>query len=255
MKVLIVEDESLAAERLSILLHQYDPEIKILACLESIEECVNWLSTKTLPDVMLMDIHLSDGHCFEIFNQVQVRVPVIFITAYDHYSLKSFQYFSIDYVLKPVSAHSLATALNKFKSIPFWFQSIESPGINEINPMKLAQFKDRFLGKVGSRSFFIEADEIALFIAENKQVTLIDKKGMKYLVNFTMEKLEPLLNPALFFRINRKMIIHSKIIEQVKPYYNSRLKILFKEVKFNDEVIISRERVGQFKKWAEGVVI
>jgi two-component system response regulator LytT len=252
MKVLIIEDEPLAAERLSILLHQYDPEIKILACIESIEECVNWLSTKTLPDVMLMDIHLSDGHCFEIFNQVRVQVPVIFITAYDHYSLKSFKYFSIDYILKPVSAYSLAAALNKFKSMPYCFQANESQTTTEVSTVRLLPYKERFLGKVGSRSFFIETEDIACFVAENKQVTLVDKKGMRYLVNFTMEKLEPLLNPSLFFRVNRKMIIHSKIIEQVKPYFNSRLKVQLKEIKFNEEIIISRERVGQFKKWAEG---
>lgn len=116
------------------------------------------------------------------------------------------------------------------------------------------KYKERFLGKIGNRSFFIESDDVACFTAENKQVALYDKKGVKYHVNYTMEKLEPLLNPSLFFRINRKMIIHSKVIEQVKPYYNSRLKVLFKEIKFNDDIIISRERVGLFKKWAEGSI-
>ena len=254
MKILIIEDEQLAAERLSILLHRYDSNIEILACLDSIEDSVNWLTCNAQPDLLLMDIHLSDGHCFEIFNQVKITAPVIFITAYDHYSLKSFDYFSIAYVLKPVSFDALSRALNKYKEVSTIFRSPESGKMISHPSYPSQQYKERFLGKIGNRTYFISSEDIACILSENKQVYLMDKKGIKYLLNYTLDRIMPLLDPVLFFRVNRKLIIHSKVIEQIKPYYNNRLKILMKEIKFNEELVISRERVHQFKKWAEGMV-
>lgn len=253
MNILIVEDEMLAAERLRLLLKQYDPSIKVLACLESIKETVNWIKTKPHPDLLLMDIQLSDGHSFEIFKQVNINKPVIFTTAFDHYAIDAFRYFSIDYILKPVTAEALATAIQKYRAmsvatLPADYNSL----VEKFQEKTVTQYKDRFLAKVGQRTFFIQTDEVAYFYADNKTIYLADREGNKFIVNYSIEKLESLLDPYYFFRINRKMIVHSKMIDLVKPYLNNRLKLSLKSLKLDEDIIVSRERVTAFKKWAEG---
>lgn len=253
MNILIVEDEMLAAERLHLLLKQYDPSIKVLACLESIKETVNWIKTKPHPDLLLMDIQLSDGHSFEIFKQVTINKPVIFTTAFDHYAIDAFRYFCIDYILKPVTAEALAAAIQKYRamslaSLPADYNSL----VEKFQEKTVTQYKDRFLAKVGQRTFFIQTDEVAYFYADNKTIYLADREGNKFIVNYSIEKLERLLDPYYFFRINRKMIVHSKMIDLVKPYLNNRLKLSLKSLKLEEDIIVSRERVTAFKKWAEG---
>jgi DNA-binding LytR/AlgR family response regulator len=254
MNILIVEDELLAAERLQLMVSKYDPSIKIDGCLESIEETVHWLKTKPHPDLLLMDIQLSDGHSFEIFKQVNLQRPVIFTTAYDNYAIDAFRHLSIDYILKPVTAECLGTAIQKYRSLATVFYPPDYnawAGRLKVNVSN--RYKDRFMAKIGSRSIFIQTDEIAYFHADNKIVYLTDKSGNRFIINYTLEKLEPMLDPYLFFRINRKMIIHSKIIDVVKPYYNNRLKLTLRNLGVEQEIIVSRERVQEFKKWAEGV--
>ena len=253
MNILIVEDEMLAAERLRLLLKQYDPSIKVLACLESIAETVNWIKTKPHPDLLLMDIQLSDGHSFEIFKQVTINKPVIFTTAFDHYAIDAFRYLSIDYILKPVTAEALAAAIQKYRAmsvatLPADYNFL----VEKFQEKTITQYKDRFLAKVGQRTFFIQTDEVAYFYADNKTIYLADREGNKFIVNYSIEKLESLLDPYYFFRINRKMIVHSKMIDLVKPYLNNRLKLSLKALRMDEDIIVSRERVTAFKKWAEG---
>lgn len=251
MDILIIEDEILAAQRLKILLHQYDPAIQVKGCLESIEEAVQWLQTKPHPDLLLMDIQLSDGHSFEIFRQVSLLRPVIFTTAYDNYAISAFQHFSIDYILKPVTAEALAGAIRKYLSMAQVFSAPDYKRWAESISKRMVHYKDRFLAKVGARSFFIQAEEVAYFYVDNKTVFLVDREGNRFIINFTLEKLEPLLDPHLFFRINRKMIVCSSMIDIIKPYPNNRLKLNLKKLKFSEEMVISRERVSAFKKWIE----
>jgi DNA-binding LytR/AlgR family response regulator len=251
MDIVIIEDEMLAAERLQALIKNYDPSINIIASLESIEESVQWLQTKPHPDLLFVDIHLSDGHSFEIFKKVNLQKPVIFTTAYDNYALDAFQLFSIDYILKPVTAEALASAINKYKNIAALAAVNYSLLSDSVKENFGTKYKNRFLAKVGQRSFFLQADEVAYFFADNKIVYLVDKEGNRFIINFTLEKLEPLLDLHDFFRINRKMIIHSRAIQQVKPYFNNRLKLLLKGIKADEEIIISRERVADFKEWAD----
>ncbi len=251
MDVLIIEDEPLAAERLQLLIRQYDPGIRIAACTESIEESVHWLKTRPHPDLLLVDIHLSDGHSFEIFNQVNVQRPVIFITAYDAYALESFRLFSIDYILKPVSAEALAAAFNKYRNLAASFAGPAAGPAATTSSFAPLRYKQRFLAKVGQRAYFIPADEVAYFFAENKVVYLVDLSGNRFMINHTLEKLEPQLDPQAFFRVNRKMIVHARAIEQVKPYFNNRLKLLLKHLKNSEEIIISRDRVPGFRDWAD----
>jgi two-component system, LytTR family, response regulator LytT len=213
---------------------------------------VQWLQTKPAPDLLFVDIHLSDGHSFEIFKKINIQKPVIFTTAFDNYALDAFQLFCIDYILKPVTAEALAASINKYKSI-----SNNLAGINysllsdQVKENFNTRHKNRFLAKVGQRSFFIRAADVAYFMADNKIVYLVDNDGNRFIINYTIEKLEPLLDPHDFFRLNRKIIIHCNAIEQVKPYFNNRLKIILKAVKTNEDMVVSRERVTAFKTWAD----
>lgn len=249
MRVIIVEDEKPARERLQTLLMEYDPSIEIMACTESVEETVQYLKSHAHPDLLLLDIHLSDGHSFEIFKQVSYHKPVIFTTAYDEYALDAFKMFSIDYILKPVSLEMLATAMNKLKSLALSFSAVD---FNKLNPASVnTRYKKRFLGKVGQRLFFIDTGSIAFFQADNKLVHLTDREGNRYLVDHTMEKLEDQLDPSCFFRLNRRFIVHIDAIQQVKPFFNSRLKLSVKGAGQSDDMVISRERVADFKEWAQ----
>jgi DNA-binding LytR/AlgR family response regulator len=249
MKILIVEDERLAAERLVTLVNEYDRSIEIAACLDSVEETVQYLRSHAAPDILPLDIHLSDGHSFEIFNQLNYAGPVIFTTAYDQYALDAFKMFSIDYILKPVTLEALATALNKFSNLSAGFAAAD---YRQLMPqLTKRDYKRRFLGKVGQRLFFINTIDIAYFQANNKVVYLVDKEGNRYVVEHTMEKITALLNPEEFFRLNRRYIVRINAIQQVKPYFNGRLKLSVKGCQQSDEMVISRERVTEFKQWAE----
>lgn len=249
MKVIVVEDERLAAERLTTLLQEYDPAVKVMACLESVEETVAYLKSHAHPDLLLLDIHLSDGRSFDIFNQVQYNRPVVFTTAYDQYALEAFKMFSVDYILKPVAGEALAAALNKYRHIA---TSFNLPDYNRLVPHLQEQHtKKRFLGKVGQRLFFIETADIAFFQADNKIVYLVDKNANRYVVDYTMERLEAALDPKEFFRLNRRYMVRISAIEQVKPYFNNRLKLLVKGAQQQDEMVVSRERVADFRQWAD----
>ncbi len=250
MHVLLVEDEALAAERVRVLLKQIDPSITIVNCVDSIEDAVKFLKTNPAPDLILLDIQLSDGHSFEIFERIDYKGPVIFITAYDQYAINAFRLFSIDYILKPVSKEALAIALLKFQNIKSNFQPLDYKSIaGSLRPEN--NFKRRFLCRVGQRLFFVEVGDIAFFQADNKVVYLVDKEGNKYLVDYTLERLEQLLDPQEFFRLNRKFIVKISSIEQIKPYFNNRLKLVMKGSASNDDLVISRERVPEFRVWAE----
>lgn len=252
MDILIVEDEQLAQERLQLLIKAHDPSIRIVACLESVEETVNWFNTHPHPDLILLDIHLSDGESFEIFRRTSIQKPVVFTTAYENYAIEAFQLFSIDYILKPVTAQGIAGALNKYKNLSAAFAPKDYQLLMEqLKDNFSHQYKTRFLAKVGQRLFFIQSTEVAYFAADNKIVFLIDREGNRFVLNTTLEKLEMELNPKHFFRLNRKMIINADAVEQVKPYHNNRLKLQLKGISTQEEMIISRERVAAFKQWAE----
>lgn len=252
MNILIVEDEQLAQERLQLLINAYDPSINIVGCLESVEETVYWLNTKPHPDLILLDIHLSDGQSFEIFKRTQTQKPIIFITAFENYAIDAFSLFSIDYILKPVTAEALAAAINKYKNLADIFKPADYRLLMEqVKDNSMVNYRNRFLAKVGQRLFFIPASEVAYFAADNKIVFLIDREGNRFVINNTMENLETELNPKDFFRLSRKIIVHADVIEQIKPYHNNRLKLQLKGVAASDEMIISRERVADFKQWAD----
>jgi DNA-binding LytR/AlgR family response regulator len=253
MQVLILEDEQLAAERLRILLRQCDPGITICGVIDSVQDAVVWLKNMPQPDLLFMDIELADGKSFELFRHIDYQGPVIFTTAYDQYALDAFKYYSIDYLLKPVTQESLQGALNKLQTITNT-QPPRLESLVENLQQKSRAFKSRFLARAGQRLFFVSEEEVQFFIADNKIVHLVDLQGNKLLVDYTLEKLETLLNPDCFFRLNRKVIARFSGIKQVKPYMNGRLKVSFKSgLTDGEDTIISRERVAPFKQWADSV--
>lgn len=253
MTVLIVEDEQLAQERLQAILRKCDPSINIVACLESVVETVKWLQTKTHPDLILLDIHLADGDSFEIFKRTSTQKPVIFTTAYEDYALEAFKLFSIDYILKPVTSVSLAAALNKYRNLSSAFTPHNYEAVMEkVKENYLHFYKDRFLAKVGKRLFSIEANEVAFFSADNKVVSVTNKEGNRFIINTTLESLEKEIDPKLFFRINRSIIVGITALQQVKPFVNNRLKLYLKNINTPLDLVISRERVAAFKDWAGG---
>jgi len=254
MNIIIIEDEQLAAERLNILIKQYDASINIIGYLETIEESVQWFSTNKEPDLILMDIHLSDGYSFEIFKKININKPVIFTTAYDQYAIEAFQHFSIDYLLKPISLEMISNAFKKYQSIvksftlpdyKSWQKFLGSPIQN------LSQYKKRFVAKVGTKSYIIQIEDIACFTADKKIVSIIDTDDNIYTVNHTIEKIESMVNPADFFKINRSIIVNLKMIQQIKPHLNNRLKLTLKGKRQLEEMIVSRERVSAFRNWLE----
>jgi DNA-binding LytR/AlgR family response regulator len=249
MKVLIVEDERPAAERLQLLLNNYDPSIEITGILESIEETVRFLETREHPDLILLDIHLSDGHSFEIFRQISYSRPIIFVTAYDSYALEAFRLLSIDYIMKPVASRVLYHALDKYRNLSAAFAPISLPPA--IPGITTQRYKERFLGKVGQRLFFIAIADIAFFEANNKIVHLVDVNGNRYVVDYRMDQLAEVLDPSKFFRLNRSFIVHIRAIQQVKPYYNNRLRLFVSGATQQDELVIARDRVCEFRQWAE----
>jgi DNA-binding LytR/AlgR family response regulator len=250
MKALIVEDEPLSAVHLKTLLNKVAPEIEVINMLDSVKSTVHFLKEKPVIDLLFLDIHLADGLSFEIFQQTEVLQPVIFTTAYDEYAIKAFKVNSVDYLLKPIGLSDLKTAINKFNT--------QHASINNANNIKAQMAfemmskaqKTRFIVKMGENLSSIKTEEIAYFIAEDGIVILVTKEGKRFPIDYTMDALEAVLNKEQFFRINRKLILNIEQIIQVQTYFNGRLKIKLKLV-LNDDCIVSRERVADFKKWLD----
>ncbi len=255
MNILIVEDENLAAERIENLLMKYDPGIHVLEVLDTIEDSITFLKDRADDiDLVLLDIHLSDGSSFEIFNHVDYLKPIIFTTAYDQYSLRAFKVNSIDYLLKPVKYEELKAALDKYRKLENTGHPVPPLDLDAlrslVNSAEKPEYKKRFIVKFGSRIQYKPVEEIAYIFAEGKMAYIILKGGSKkYMIDHTLEELESkLLDPNDFFRINRKFILKIDTINDIKHYTNSRLEIKLNEV-CEQQLIVSRERVQAFKHW------
>lgn len=249
MKVLIIEDEKPAAQRLERLLKEIYPEIAISARLESVEETINWWMHNPHPDLLLMDIQLEDGVCFEIFEKVTINTPVIFITAFDEYALKAFKVNSIDYLLKPVDRGELAIALDKYKT--FFNRSEFGGNLGNLIRNIHTGFKERFLIKIGEHYRSVPAKQIRCFFIREKYSFILTEQGKEYPLDYSLEKVERLLDPMHFFRINRNFIINYTAIKDVISYSTSRLKVIISGWNEVDDLIISRDRVSDFKNWMD----
>ncbi|WP_347175363.1 LytR/AlgR family response regulator transcription factor [Polaribacter uvawellassae] len=250
MKIVIIEDEILAVEKLERYLSKYNTEIVVVEKLSSISEAVSWFQKEEEYDVVFMDIQLTDGLSFEIFNQAKILKPVIFTTAFDEYAIDAFKVNSIDYILKPITFTDVSKAMSKLTEMEKVFTGNDSM-INVVKQIAEKKTKDRFLVRLGNHIHSIKTSEISLFYAEGRTVYLITNTKRKYILDFKLESLEEVLNPAEFFRVNRTFIVNISDIQDVLVYSNSRLKITSKV--FNEkEIIVSREKVNAFKTWFAG---
>lgn len=252
MKILIIEDEELAVKKLHKMLISIDTEIEVIANLDSIESSVAWLENNETPDLIMMDIELLDGRSFEIFNRVKVKSPVIFTTSYDEYALKAFKVNSVDYLLKPIQKEDLAAALDKYKKM---FVSAAPPSINmDLLVKELRQklqpkeFRKRFLVKNVQKLVSVETDEIAYFYSDGRLNFFKTYDNKKYVVDYTMDDMEEMLDPERYFRISRSFYVSINSVDQINDYFGNRL-ILTLKPSVDKEALVSREKVTEFKRW------
>ncbi len=249
MKIVIIEDEKILANKLEQYILEIDESIEVLAKIGTVRDAVDWLA-KNLVDLIFLDIHLSDGLSFDIFEQVHISTPVIFTTAYDQYAIKAFKNNGIDYLLKPINIKELKESIDKFKEL-YQHKEISNPDFHaliEVFKNKSESYKKRFTINVGSKIKIINTDDIAYFYSTNKAVFLRTINNKDYDVDYSLNKLENILDPEIFFRINRKYIIRIQSIDKLITLSKSRLL-----VKLNppvaEDIIITYQRSGALKKW------
>ena len=250
MRVIIIEDERPAAEMLLLSINACNSNTELLAVLGSVQASVEWLQQNPLPDLIFMDIQLTDGLSFKIFEHVKVDCPVIFTTAYDDYWQQAFEYNSIDYLLKPVLREKLEATFKKYDSIKQYFASnFQSLMQYHQNPAA-EKIKKRFLVKRGVDYVAVKAEDIAYFYAVHKLVCMVDKNGQKFILDRSLADIEKEIDPAVFYRANRKYLVNISAIKKIKSYPKSKLQLEI-EPPVEEEVIISQENVSDFKNWMD----
>lgn len=253
-KALIVEDEKPAAEHLQRLISQLDVEIDILGTISSIDDALVWFDNHPMPDLLFLDIQLSDGLSFEIFNHVQITCPIIFTTAYEEYAIKAFKVNSIDYLLKPIGVDDLGYAIHQFTSIN---NNSSEPDnltlrykVDQVMKMLTHNYKSRFVVNVGMHIKSVEVEKINLFYSLGKSTFFLDNTGKAYDVDYSLEQIEQLTDPKLFFRTSRKYIVNINAITDIIAYSGSRLKLKIANSK-DDDILVSRNRLTEFRRWLE----
>ena len=256
MKVLIVEDEDLAVKKITKTLALVDPEAEVVGVTDSILSTVEWIEENKAPDLILMDIELSDGQSFEIFNRVKIQSPVIFTTSYDEYALKAFKVNSVDYLLKPIQKEDLAAALQKLGSMRDLYQqsapaapvSIDSLVQELQKKLQPKEYRKRFLVRHAQKLVSIDTEEIAYFFSDGRLNFFKTYDNRKFVVDYTMDELEEMLDPQMYFRISRSFFISIESVDQIHDYFGNRLLLQLKPA-VDKESIVSREKVTDFKKW------
>lgn len=249
MKALIIEDERPASQKLQRMLNELDETMEIAGPLESVEDSINWFLSNPAPDLVFMDIQLEDGLCFDIFENIRIKTPVIFTTAYDNYALKAFKVNSVDYLLKPIDKQELKNSLDKFKNIHAGnidFSRLEKV-LDRINPER----KERLLIKTGMHYRSIQITEINCFFTRERSVFINTGGKNDYAVDFSLDKAEKMTDPQRFFRLNRNYIVNFTAIKDIIAYSSCRLKIIIDGCHRDKDIIVSRERVADFKKWMD----
>ena len=253
-KALIIEDEKPAAEHLQRLINQVDIKIDVIIIISSVDEALQWFDNSPLPDLIFLDVQLSDGLSFEIFNHVNITCPVIFTTAYEEYAIKAFKVNSIDYLLKPIGIDDLKNAINKFTSFNYNFINTYNQTLRYKvdNVMKLLtnNYKSRFVVNVGMHIKSIEVEKINLFYSLEKSTFLLDNTGKSYDIDYSLEQIEKLTDPKQFFRISRKYIANINAIADIISYTSSRLKLKI-ACSDDDDILVSRSKLAEFRRWLE----
>lgn len=248
MRVVIIEDERLAAEKLAALLEQVKPGIQIAARLESVEESIEWFHLNPSPDLIFMDIQLDDGISFEIFDAVKIDVPVIFTTAFDQYAIRAFKVNSIDYLLKPVDKEALKGAIEKYIKIHATVNVDER--LTRVIDQLGTTWKTRFFVKVGNRFQSVPVGEVIAFFVEERCTFLRTSGGKNYALDYSLEQLMGKVDPSLFFRINRSFLVNINAISEILSYSTTRLKLKLQNFS-DDRMIVSRDKAAEFKQWLD----
>jgi len=252
MNVLIIEDEEQAAKKLRRMINELLPQTFVHGPLESVADAVEWISNNPRPDLIFMDIHLGDGLCFEIFTKVEVDCPILFITAYDQYALRAFKLNSVDYLLKPVDKQEFIDSIQKFQSRfanPGVLANIQERYITAKTDYE-NKYKQRFITRIGDRISAVNTEDVLYAYSENKATYLINDAGKNYLVDFSLEQIEDLLNPEQFFRLNRQYIARFEAVVKMVSYSNSRLSVTLKNCDATN-IILSRDKTRSFKQWID----
>jgi DNA-binding LytR/AlgR family response regulator len=250
MNILIVENEAPAAERLKRLLKNIDKSLNISGLAETVEETINIIESGAKIDLILMDIQLDDGLCFEIFETINVDTPVIFTTAFDEYMLKAFKVNSLDYLLKPIDEESLEKALSKYRKL-YEGKSDYIIDLKKLLTQVRDQYKMRFLIKIGDKYKSLQVSEINYFHIFEKSVFIRDYNGKDYALDYSLEQLVSFLDPSKFFRINRECIVNIDSVTLMYSYSSSRLQLTLKNEPKNELFVVSRDRVAAFKNWTD----
>jgi len=257
MNILIVEDEELAVKKLQKTLLSVDESANICGITDSIKGTVEWLQSNPAPDLILMDIELADGQSFEIFNLIDVKSPVVFTTSYDEYALKAFKVNSIDYLLKPVQKEELETAIDKYRQLKnaYASQPVAGEGLNIDQLVKELQqklqpkeYRKRFLVKLAQKLVSIEVEDIAYFYSDGRLNFFKTNDNKKFVVDYTMDELETMLDPEKYFRISRSFYVSIHSVQKIDDYFGNRL-ILGLNPPVDKEATVSREKVSDFKRW------
>jgi len=246
MKAIIIEDEKPAAEKLKKAIARADPSIEVVAVLNSVKDSVEWLSVNDMPGLLFMDIELTDGLSFKIFEEISISGPVIFTTAYDEYWQEAFENNSIDYLLKPISQEKLDAALKKYNKLKQHFAANFQNLLN--HSQQSNGNKKRFLVKRGTDYVSIRTEDIAYFYAAHKLVCLVDSRGQKFILDQSLADIEKNVSTAQFYRVNRKYLVNMNSIKKIKAYSKSKL-LLEIEPPVSEEIVISQENVSSFKEW------
>jgi DNA-binding LytR/AlgR family response regulator len=253
MKILLIEDEHFAAEKMKKLIHDINESSTVIDVLDSVESSIEWLQNNDHPDLILSDIHLADGICFTIYATVNVQCPIIFVTAYEKYAIKAFEVNSIDYLLKPIQKERLQQAIEKYESTTK-STAVESTALFTEFKALMAQankeYKSRFLCKLGNKIKSVPTESIRYFYSKDKLTFLIDENNNRFPVNNNLEEIDSMLDPKFFFRVNRKYIIHFDGIDEIHPYFKGRLKLKLNP-NIEDDIVVSTERSPLFKAWLD----
>ena len=253
MRVLIIEDEHLAAEKLSKTLMEVKPDAEILAVLNSVDSSIDWLKENEEPDIILSDIHLADGICFNIYSQIDVSCPIIFTTAYEKYAIQAFEVNSIDYLLKPIQHDRLEQALDKYSMLNKSQESSRQDLYTEFKELlsnASKEYKSRFLCKIGNKIKSVPIEKIRYFFSKDKMTFIIDADNNRLPINNTLDEIDQLVDPKCFFRVNRQFITHYEAIAEIHPYFKGRLKIKLSPGE-TDDIVVSADRSPLFKAWLD----
>jgi len=251
INVLIVENEKLAADKLIRLLAKIDKSLHVTDVMNTVEGTINYLQEKPQPDLILMDIQLDDGLCFEIFETIRLDLPVIFTTAYDEFTLKAFKVNSIDYLLKPIEEIHLHNAIDKFKSPHLKKDNLNSDLLKQLYEGLNAVHKNRFLVKIGPNYKSIPVSDICAFYILERATFIRTFGDRDYSLDHSLDYIQKTIDTKQFFRINRNCLINVKAISDITGYSASRLKIKLNSPKPIDNLIVSRDKVSEFKKWID----